>query len=53
MEQLIAAAFEHPKQLRQGANTGDDYGARATEAEAETVRWGKVGVSVYEGQPET
>jgi hypothetical protein len=28
MDQLIAAAFEHAKQLRQGANAAEDYGAR-------------------------
>ena len=37
MEQLIEAALAHATFLRQSALTGDDYGARATEAEAE--RW--------------
>jgi hypothetical protein len=37
MDELIQAALAHPKFLRQSATTGDDYGARATEAEA--VRW--------------
>ena len=37
MEQLITTAFKHAKQLRQGANAADGYGARATEAEAD--RW--------------
>jgi hypothetical protein len=37
VDESIEAALAHPKFLRQSANTGDDYGARATEAEAE--RW--------------
>ena len=37
MEELIQAALAHATFLRQSADTGDDYGARATEAEAE--RW--------------
>ena len=37
MEQLITTAFEHAKQLRQGANAADGYGARATVEDAE--RW--------------
>ena len=37
MYELIEAALAHARFLRQSAMTGDDYGARATEAEAE--RW--------------
>jgi hypothetical protein len=37
MEQLIEAALEHAKQLRQGANAADGRGARVTIEEAE--RW--------------
>jgi hypothetical protein len=37
MEQLIAAALAHAKNLRECANKGDNYGTRATEAEAN--RW--------------
>ena len=37
MDELIQAALAHARFLRESANTGDDYGARATEAEAE--RW--------------
>jgi hypothetical protein len=37
VDELIEAALAHAKFLRQSAMTGDDYGARATEAEAE--RW--------------
>jgi hypothetical protein len=35
VDELIQAALAHSKFLRQSADTGDDYGARATEAEAE------------------
>jgi len=37
VDELIQAALAHARFLRESANTGDDYGARATEAEAE--RW--------------
>ena len=37
MDELIEAALAHARFLRQSATTGDDCGARATEAEAE--RW--------------
>jgi hypothetical protein len=37
VDELIRAALAHAEFLRQSAMTGDDYGARATEAEAE--RW--------------
>ena len=37
MDELIQAALAHATFLRQSADTGDDYGARATDAEAE--RW--------------
>jgi catalase (peroxidase I) len=37
VDELIQAALAHTKSLRQSANTGDDRGARVTEAEAE--RW--------------
>jgi hypothetical protein len=37
VDELIEAALAHAEFLRQSAMTGDDYGARATEAEAE--RW--------------
>ena len=37
MMQLIEAALAHAKHLRDGAYAADDYGARATIAEAE--RW--------------
>ena len=37
VDELIQAALAHAKFLRQSADTGDDYGARATEAEAD--RW--------------
>jgi hypothetical protein len=37
MKQLIEAALEHARQLRQGANAADDRGARTTIEEAE--RW--------------
>ena len=37
MVKLIEAAFEQARQLREGANTADDYGARATIEEA--GRW--------------
>jgi hypothetical protein len=35
MEQLIEAALEHAKRLRQGAHAADGRGARVTTAEAE------------------
>jgi hypothetical protein len=37
MQQLIKAAFEHARQLRQADDAADDYGACATVDEAE--RW--------------
>ena len=37
VDELIQAALAHATFLRQSADTGDDYGARATDAEAE--RW--------------
>ena len=37
VDELIEAALAHAKFLRQNADTDNDYGARATEAEAE--RW--------------
>jgi hypothetical protein len=37
MEQLIEAALAHVKALRGGSGAADDYGARATEEEAQ--RW--------------
>ena len=37
VDELIQAALAHARFLRESANTGDDNGARATEAEAE--RW--------------
>ena len=37
MDELIEAALAHAKFLRQNADTDNDYGARATEAEAD--RW--------------
>jgi hypothetical protein len=37
MEQLIAAALAHAKNLRECANKGRDYGTRASEGEAN--RW--------------
>jgi hypothetical protein len=37
VDELIQAALAHATFLRQSADTGDDYGGRATEAEAE--RW--------------
>jgi hypothetical protein len=37
VDELIQAALAHARFLRESANTGDDYGARASEAEAE--RW--------------
>ncbi len=41
MDELFQAALAHAKFLRQSADTGDDYGARATDAEAE--RWERLG----------
>jgi hypothetical protein len=37
VDELIEAALAHAKFLRQNADTDNDYGARATKAEAE--RW--------------
>jgi hypothetical protein len=37
VDELIQAALAHATFLRQSADTGDDYGARATDTEAE--RW--------------
>ena len=37
VDELIEAALAHAKFLRQNADTDNDYGARATEAEAD--RW--------------
>jgi hypothetical protein len=34
VDELIQAALAHARFLRESANTGDDYGTRATEAEA-------------------
>jgi hypothetical protein len=39
VDELIEAALAHAEFLRQSATTGDDYGARATEAEAERWEW--------------
>ena len=36
MDELIQAALAHAKFLRQNADTDNDYGARATEAEADS-----------------
>jgi hypothetical protein len=36
---LIEAALAHAKFLRESANMGDDYDARAAEAEAERWEW--------------
>ena len=41
MEQLIAAAVEHAKALRESADAADDYGACATEAQNRSVRCGR------------
>jgi hypothetical protein len=46
MEDLIDAAMALANALRNGANRGDRYGARATEAEAE--RWN--GLALRRGQ---